>query len=59
MKTYIVTQVFNGFRDFQNIQAESIEEAIEKAQEELCFENQVNEDYQEKWFAEIDEEEEE
>lgn len=31
MKTYRVTQVFNGSRDFQHIQADSREDAIEQA----------------------------
>ena len=58
MKTYRVTQVFNGSRDFQHIQADSREDAIEKARIMLDYEEQVNESFSEDWFAEVEEEEE-
>lgn len=58
MKTYRVTQVFNGLRDFQHIQAESREDAIEKARIMLDYDEQVNESFSEDWFAEVEEEEE-
>ena len=58
MKTYRVTQVFSGSRDFQHIQAESREDAIEKARIMLDYEEQVNESFADDWFAEVKEEEE-
>lgn len=57
MKTYRVTQVFSGSRDFQHIQAESREDAIEQARIMLDYEEQVNESFSEGWFAEVEEEE--
>lgn len=54
MKTYTVTQVYNGLRDYQHIEAESREEAIRIASEEL--EDPVNERFAD-WFAEEEEEE--
>ncbi len=56
MKTYRVTQVFNGSRDFQHIQADSREDAIEKARIMLDYEEQVNESFSDDWFAEVEEE---
>ena len=44
MKLYKVTQVYNGTRDFQNIRADSREEAIKIAKEMLDYENWVNYD---------------
>ena len=58
MKTYRVTQVFNGSRDFQHIQADSREDAIEKARIMLDYEEQVNESFSDDWFAEVEEDEE-
>lgn len=58
MKTYRVTQVFNGSRDFQHIQADSREDAIEKARIMLDYEEQVNESFADDWFAEVEEDEE-
>lgn len=58
MKTYRVTQVFNGSRDFHHIQADSREDAIEKARIMLDYEEQVNESFSNDWFAEVEEEEE-
>ena len=58
MKTYRVTQVFNGSRDFQHIQAESREDAIEQARIMLDYEEQVNESFADDWFAEVEEDEE-
>ena len=55
MKTYRVTQVFNGSRDFQHIQADSREDAIEKASIMLDYDEQVNESFSEDWFAEVEE----
>ena len=57
MKQYTVTQVYHGDRDFQNIRANSREEAIEKARSMLEWEDWVNETFIEDWFAEVDEEE--
>lgn len=57
MKTYTVTQVYHGERDFQHIRANSREEAIEKAQIMLDWEEQVNERFGDNWFAEVEEEE--
>ena len=59
MKEYTVTQVYRGSRDFQHIKANSREEAIEKAKTMLDFEDQVNESFEDDWFAEIEEEKEE
>ena len=58
MKLYTVTQVYNGTRDFQNIRANSREEAIERAQEMKAWEDWVNESFDDDWFAEVEEEEE-
>ena len=58
MKAYRVTQVFNGIRDFQHIQADSREDAIEKARIMLDYEEQVNESFADDWFAEVEEDEE-
>ena len=58
MRLYKVTQVYNGTRDFQNIRAESREEAIKIAKEMLDCENWVNYSFDDDWFAEVDEEEE-
>ena len=58
MKAYRVTQVFNGSRDFQHIQADSREDAIEKARIMLDYEEQVNESFADDWFAEVEEDEE-
>ena len=58
MKLYTVTQVYNGTCDFQNIRANSREEAIEIAKEMLHWENWVNWSFDDDWFAEVDEEEE-
>lgn len=58
MRLYKVTQVYNGTRDFQNIRADSREEAIKIAKEMLDYENWVNNSFDDNWFAEIDEEEE-
>lgn len=58
MRLYKVTQVYNGTRDFQNIRADSREEAIKIAKEMLDNENWVNYSFDDDWFAEIDEEEE-
>ena len=57
MRLYKVTQVYNGTRDFQNIRAESREEAIKIAKEMLDCENWVNYSFDDDWFAEVDEEE--
>lgn len=57
MKLYMVTQVYNGYRDFQHIKAESKEKAIEIARDELEAYDCVNESYRETWFAEEEEEE--
>lgn len=57
MKTYTVTQVYHGERDFQNIRADSREEAIKIAKEMLDWENWVNWSFGDDWFAEVDEEE--
>lgn len=57
MKLYKVTQVYNGTRDFQNIRAETREEAIKIAKEMLDYENWVNYSFDDDWFAEVDEEE--
>ena len=54
MKTYMVTQVYNGLRDYQHVEAESREEAIRIASEEL--EDPVNERFADDWFAEEEEE---
>lgn len=62
MKTYTVTQVYNGTRDFQHIRANSREEAIKIAQEMKAWEDWVNESFDkpiiDDWFAEVEEEEE-
>ena len=61
MKLYKVTQVYNGTRDFQNIRANSREEAIKIAKEMLemlDYENWVDYSFDDDWFAEVDEEEE-
>lgn len=58
MKQYTVTQVYHGSRDFQHIKANTREEAIEKAQDMKDWEEQVNESFDDCWFAEIEEEEE-
>ena len=58
MKTYTVTQMYNGYRDFQNIKAESKEKAIEIAEEMLANEDIDNDFFDGHWFAEEDEEEE-
>ena len=58
MKSYTVTQVYNGTRDFQHIKADSREEAIERAREMKDWEDWVNESFDDDWFAEIEEEEE-
>lgn len=55
MKLYKVTQVYNGVRDFQNIEANSREEAIKIAKEMLDWENWVNWSFDDDWFAEVDE----
>lgn len=55
MKTYTVTQVYNGLRDYQHVEAESREEAIRIASEEL--EDPINERFSDDWFAEEEEEE--
>ena len=57
MKSYTVTQVYNGTRDFQHIKADSREEAIERAREMKDWEDWVNESFDDDWFAEIEEEE--
>ena len=60
MKLYKVTQVYNGTRDFQNIRANSREEAIKIAKEMLemlDYENWVDYSFDDDWFAEVDEEE--
>lgn len=57
MKLYTVTQVYNGSRDFQNIEANSREEAIKIAKEMLDWENWVNWSFGDDWFAEVEEEE--
>ena len=57
MKLYKVTQVYNGTRDFQNIRANSREEAIKIAKEMLDWESWVNYSFDDDWFAEVDEEE--
>lgn len=60
MKLYKVTQVYNGTRDFQNIRADSREEAIKIAKEMLemlDYENWVDYSFDDDWFAEVDEEE--
>ena len=57
MKLYKVTQVYNGVRDFQNIEANSREEAIKIAKEMLDWENCVNWSFGDDWFAEVEEEE--
>ena len=58
MKSYTVTQVYHGTRDFQHIKANSREEAIQLAQEMRLWEDWVNESFDDDWFAEIEEEEE-
>ena len=57
MTLYKVTQVYNGVRDFQNIEANSREEAIKIAKEMLDYENWVDYSFDDDWFAEVDEEE--
>lgn len=57
MKLYTVTEVYHGLRDFQHIKASSREEAIEKAQDMKDWEEQVNETFENDWFAEVEEEE--
>ena len=57
MKLYTVTQFYNGYRDFQHIQASSKEEAVEKAREMNDWDECVNESFNEDWFAEVEEEE--
>lgn len=59
MKLYKVTQVYNGTRDFQNIRADSREEAIKIAKEMLemlDYENWVDYSFDDDWFAEVEEE---
>lgn len=58
MKTYTVTQVYHGNKDFQHIKANSKEEAIEIAKEMNDWEEWVNESFEENWIAEVEEEEE-
>ena len=57
MKSYTVTQVYHGTRDFQHIKANSGEEAIQIAQEVRLWEDWVNESVEDDWSAEIEEEE--
>lgn len=57
MKLYKVTEVYRGTRDFQNIRANSREEAIKIAKEMLDWEKWVNWSFDDDWFAEVDEEE--
>ena len=57
MKSYTVTQVYHGTRDFQHIKADSREEAIQIAQEMQDSGHCVNEAFDDDWFAEIEEEE--
>ena len=57
MKSYTVTQVYHGTRDFQHIKANSREEAIQIAEEMGLWEDWVNEAFDYDWFAEIEEEE--
>lgn len=56
MKSYTVTQVYHGTRDFQHIKAESREEAIQIALEMQDSGHCVNEAFDDGWFAEIEEE---
>lgn len=58
-KLYDVSYVYFAKYDFQNIKAESREEAIEKAKEMLETQEWTNGNYKDDWFAEMDEEEEE
>ena len=58
MKSYTVTQVYHGTRDFQHIKANSREEAIQIAQEVRLWEDWVNDSFDDDWSAEIEEEEE-
>lgn len=58
MKRYKVTQIYHGGRDFQNIRAESRDEAIEEAKSMLESEDWTNEWGDSEWFAEVDEEDE-
>ena len=57
MKRWTVTQTYNGYRDFQNIKAESKEEAIEIAEEMLANEDIDNDFFDSHWFAEEEEDE--
>lgn len=57
MKSYTVTQVYHGTRDFQHIKANSREEAIQIAQEMRLWEDWVNKAFDDDWSAEIEEEE--
>lgn len=57
MKTWTVTQVYTGYRDFQNIKAKSREKAMEIAEEMLANEDIDNDLFDSHWFAEEDEEE--
>lgn len=57
MKSYTVTQVYHGTRDFQHIKADSREEALQIAQEMQDFEGWDNDSFSDAWFAEIEEEE--
>ena len=57
MKSYTVTQVYHGTRDFQHIKANSREAAIQIAQEVRLWDDWVNESFDDDWSAEIEEEE--
>lgn len=57
MKKYTVTQTFNGYCDFQHIEANSREEAQEIAERMLEDEEWVNYHFYDNWFAEVEEEE--
>ena len=55
MKLYTVTQFYNGYRDFQHVKAESREEAIRIARDELRDIDVVNEYFNDNWVAEREE----
>lgn len=57
MKLYTVTQFYNGYRDFQHVKAESREEAIRIARDELRDIDAVDECFNDNWFAEREEDE--
>ena len=51
MKSYEVTQFYCRHLEFQHIKAESKEEAIRIARDELEADDAVNDDFHEQWFA--------